>query len=907
MAAVTNLFRRILATFRRSRLDDELREELAQHVAWKTDSLIADGVPEREARRRARVEVGNVTRLREQSRAVWGFPSLDSVGQDVDYALRQMRRSPVTTVVAVTSLAVAIGAGSAVFALGRAALYPESGVVEPDRVFMLRWRAAGKPYPFESFDGSNSDDAAGISGTSFSSPTFRRMAAATADADLAGFADIGRVNLSLHGQAELVAAQMVSGSYFALLGVKPATGRLILPADDEGTTSSVVMSHRFWRQRLGGRADVAGSPVQINGVTFTIAGVTAPGFRGSLDVGNAPDVFVPFGAHDRVLPNADRAADPGFWWVLILARPRAGVPAEAVRSRAETVLRADVRHARPAFAESALPSVEIHPGAYGQPYTRDALREPLRLLMLAIAALLVIACTNVAGLQLARATAREREMAVRLAVGAGRSRLLRQVMTESVVLALVGGTAGVFAAQAGARLLMPALSFGANADVHPAVDWTIVACATGLSLASGILLGLAPAWRASGARTSLIAAGSLAGRGEAPRLRLGRALLVAQMALSLALVFAALLFVQSLRRLEHVDTGFQAGGLLMFRVNPLLNGYEPERVARYWTSALEEIRRIPGIAGATVTSHSLIANSSSSSEAYYKLRDGEDRKLLTLRMNVADRFFDTIGIRIVAGRSIDRRDSGSGVMAAVVNETMARQLFGQPRPVGERFRLSNRPGAPVYEVVGVAADARYNTLRGPMPAIAYLSLMQNPSTWSVTYYARAAGPIEGVAGAVREAMLRVDPAVPVFDLRGQDDQVRRHVARDRFFARLGTALGGAALLLACIGLYGLLSYAVTRRTTELGVRLALGASPGRLASSIVTESLLLAAAGTALGLPAAYALGRAAATSLFGVSATSPALLAAAAIVLLVVSASAALAPARRASRVDPLVALRAG
>ena len=904
-----NILRHLKAWARRGRLDDELRDELAQHVAWKTESLMADGVPEAEARRRAAVEVGNVTRLREQSRAVWGFPSIESVAQDVRYAVRQMRRAPVVAGVAIASLAIAIGAGSGVFALTRAALYRQSGIVRPDEIVMLRWESPPDASLFSSLNGSGSQTAAGNSSTAFSFPTFQHLAAALAarEADVAGFADMYQVNLSLQGQARLATGQLVSGNYFSMLGTRPHLGRLLLPEDDDPSASGVVLSYQFWKDRFGGRADAIGAPVQINGVPLTVAGVADPAFRGSLDPGSVPDVFVPFGARDRVSRDGERMTDPNYWWVVVLARPRAGVPADAVRAKAEPLLRADVRAARPGIEEKLLPVMRFDQGAYGQPYMRDELRQPLRMLLWAIAALLLVACTNVAGLQLARAAAREREMAVRLAMGAGRGRLLRQVVTESVILALAGGVAGLFLAQAMARALLPAVQMEPSAPLDLGVDRAVALFAVVTAFATGILLGLAPAWRASGARASIVSAGSLSGRGagEQPRLRLGRALLVCQMAMSLALVFAALLFMASLRRLEHVNPGFETRGLVMFRVNPVLNGYDPERIARYWQAGLDAVRSVPGVTAATIGTYPLIANSSATSDAYYRTADGTEKRALAMRMDVADNFFPTMGIAIVAGRAIEPRDSGPGVRAAVVNETMSQKLFGEPRPIGRQFRLSARPGAPLYEVVGIAADATYANLRRPQPAIAYLSLRQEPVNGSITYYARAAATPE-LAASLEQAMQRVDGTVPVFGMRTQEEQIARHLSQDRFFATLGTLLGAGAVLLACIGLYGLLSYAVTRRTPELGVRLALGATPSRLAAAIVRESLWLALAGALIGIPAAYSLGKAAEASLFGVAALNPALLAVSALVLGSVAAAVAFVPARRASRVDPLVALRA-
>jgi hypothetical protein len=448
--------RHLKAWLRRGRLDDELRDELAQHVEWKTESLIADGVPEDDARRRAGVEVGNATRLREESRAIWGFPSIDSVAQDVRYGVRQMRRAPVVAGIAIASLAIAIGAGSAVFALARAALYRDGGIVHPEEVLMFRWQSPAVASLFNSFDGSSNFDDHVQGGTSFAYQTLRHVSETVGrEADVAGFADVYRANLSIRGEPRMATGQHVSGSYFSMLGVRPAIGRLLQPSDDDPSAGAIVISHRLWSERFGGRADAIDTPVQVNGVTFTIAGVTPPSFRGSLGAGTMPDIFVPFGARDRIVHDGEVVTDPHYWWVLILARPRPGSPPEALRAKAEAVLRADTRAARPAIQDASLPVLQVVPGGYGDPYTRDSLRDPLRILFMAIAALLLIACTNVAGLQVARAAAREREMAVRLAMGAGRAAAARQVVTESVMLRWRAASRGCSSPGAAARCCRP--------------------------------------------------------------------------------------------------------------------------------------------------------------------------------------------------------------------------------------------------------------------------------------------------------------------------------------------------------------------------------------------------------------------------------------------------------------------
>jgi predicted permease len=904
--------RHLAAWFRRRRLEADLREELAQHVEWRTQALIAEGIPEDEARRRAAVSVGNISKLRQDTRDVWGYPSIESVLQDARYGLRQLRRSPVFAAVAIGSLALAIGAGSAVFAVGRAALYRPIDVIHPEQLLILRWQAASEQLNlFNSFDGSSSVGAGLASGTSFSYSALEHMAAeAAALADLAGFADLYRANLTINGQSQIVRGQLVSGSYFPLLGIRPERGRLLARDDDSPTAGgTVVISHRIWRERFGAGSEAIGAPVSVNGVPLTIVGVTGESFSGTIDVGEHADVYVPFGIRDRIVHDGETGTDPNYWWVQILARRHEGSPLDALNVRLDTALGRDLRAARPSLTDGSLPHVQLHAGAYGSPYTREGLQEPLRIMVFAVGALLLIACANIAGLQVARATAREREMAVRLAIGAGRTRVARQLVVESVVLALLGGGAGLLLAQMLGRLLVPALHLEAEAALEIRVDWIVAAFTTLIAVVSGVVFGVAPAWRASSPNASIVASGSLTSRGptEAPRVRLGRVLLVAQIALSLSLVFTAALFVQSLRRLQHVDIGFDSRNLLLFDVNPILNGYEETRVFGYWRQALERIRGTAAVLNATITTHPLIANSSSSSNFSYTGSDGSEKTEESVaRLSVGDDFFETMRIPLRLGRRIDARDTSRGVRAAVINETLARRAFPDSSPLGQRFRFSTRKDAPFYEVVGVAADAQYMSLRRGVPAVVYISRAENPSPGSITFYVRTDGKTGRVAHAVDEVMRQIDASVPAYGMRTQDQQIALYLTQDVLFARLGTALGGLALLLACIGVYGLLSYSVARRTPELGVRLALGAAPGHLRWFVLRESLLVAGVGVAIGVPTAIAVAQLTRSSLFGVQPTSPALLATAVLILVTVALAAGYVPARRAARLDPLVALRA-
>src|SRR3954469_5193605 len=491
------IVRHLTAWIRRGRLDDELREELAQHVAWKTESLIADGVPEAEARRRAAVAVGNLTRLREESRGVWGFPRLDTIAQDLRYGVRQMRRAPGFTVVAVVSLAIGIGASTAVFSLADSMLFRKlPAVSDPDSLILLRW-ASGPVMPFSSLNGNGEENAQGLSSTSFALASFTEMqAAGRGAADLFGSADLYDVNVAVDGRAEMANANAVSASYFDVLGVPPQAGRALGAADNRPDAAPAAMiSDAFWQRRFARAADAVGKPLVINGIPFSIAGVTARGFRGTGQVADAADVFVPLSQRGRVTRGDERDDDPNFWWVLAMGRLRPHVTPEQVQGQLDLALKRTVASAKPNLAAKDLPRALVLAGARGQHEDRDRMRDPLRTMAIVVSIVLLVTCANVANLLLARGRARVRELSVRTAIGAPRARVIRQLFTEGALLAAGGAALGVAAARWITAALLPALTDQPGA-APAGLDWRLLAFVAALARGFGLALPPAPAARA---------------------------------------------------------------------------------------------------------------------------------------------------------------------------------------------------------------------------------------------------------------------------------------------------------------------------------------------------------------------------------------------------------------------------
>ncbi len=912
---MSRFMRHVVAWLRRGRLDAELRDELAQHVAWKTQTLIDEGMPEDEARRRAALAVGNVTRLKEDARDMWGFPAIDSVAQDLQYGARLLRRSPAFTMVAVLSLAIGIGASSAVFSLADTILLRKLPVKDPDALVALRW-ASGPVMPFSSLNGNSNQGSEGISSTSFSLVAYQSMRrAAQSSVDIFGFADLYQVNVSAGDHSEMATAHAVSDNYFSVLGVAPAAGRVLGAADDRGDAQPAAMiSDSFWLRRFNRSPDAIGQSIIVNGLAFTIAGVTPPEFRGTGQVLEAPDLYVPLAMRGRIVRELP-PDDPTFWWVLMMGRLHTGVAPGHVQGTLDAVLKQTVAATRPEFASKDLPRVQVLSGSQGQSESRDNMREPLRVMAIVVTIVMLVACANVANLLLARGRARVRELSVRVAIGAPRSRVVRQLFTEGLLLAIFGGALGVLAAQWIAAALMPALSERPLAEAGVVLDIRLVLFAAVLAGGCAILFALAPALRATD--VSLVAGLQEAGRSSTSgrhRGGLAAGLVVAQIALSMVLVATAALLVRSVLNLQHVDVGFNPRQVLLFQLDPTLNGYDETRVRTTYARLLEQFRGTPGVKDATLTSHMLISSAASIGIASRPDETVPERGTEVAssfmethqawRLLVDPRFFATMEIPIVRGRAFADADIGGTQPIAVINQMLARRLFGTEDAIGRQFKIGLRKNAPLHEVIGVSADARYASVRQPVPPTMYLVQQRQPPV-GATFEIRTAGDPVAFGATAREIVRQVDSTLPLFRMRSQDEQIAASLDRERLFARLSALLGIVTLVLSAIGLYALLAYAVTRRTPEIGVRMALGADRAAVGWMILRQSLVLAWIGLAIGIAAAVAGTKAIESLLYDLPSGDPATLAGAALIMLAVSALAGYLPARRASRVDPLVALR--
>jgi predicted permease len=900
---------------RRDRLDDQLADEIQLHLELRQQALIAEGMDPNEAAAAARRSFGNVASIREQSRSVWSVPHLDVILQDIKYAFRLLRRSPMFTAIAVFSLAVGIGSATAVFNLVDAVLLRKLPVARPDELVILRWRATSR-MPMPSLSGNWSSDTSGQSSTSFSLPTFEALARARpAGASVCGFAGYMSLNIAIDGPPEIGQGQAVSGNYFDTLELVPAAGRLLTESDDRPEATPVaVISEPFWRARFGG-ADVAGRTVIVNGIPVALVGVMPKGFASTLQVGDAPVLAVPLALRERLERSPIyRTAD--HWWVLMMARLPSGATPDAVRPALAGVLRQSIADGNPSLASDDLPELELLPGSRGQIESRDGMREPLQIMALIVGVVLLVACAIVANLLIARGQARVRELTVRVAIGASRARVIGQLVTEGLVLAALGSLCGLAAAKWIAAALMPALNGSAGFALPIGTDWRLVAFTAGLTTLSTGLFALLPALRstdvnlANGLQEQTRTMTAIRHRRMA-----SQSLVVIQIALSMMLVTAAALLGRSMLNLRAVATGFDPSNLLIFGIDPSRNGYTPERSRVLAGGLLGHLSTLSGVRSASLSSQPIFGAGGAStiaalpSDPPLELGSPAARAFFnthrTFVMSVSDNFFATMGIPLRRGRTFSTSDTSESQPVAVINQALARQVFGTSDPIGQRFKTDLRPNAVLVEVVGVSENARLASLRREPPPTAYFSYRQRPAG-SPTFALRTVEDPMRLAPAVREVMRQADPSLPVFGLQTEAAQIAQTMRRERLLARLAVMLGVITLVLSGIGLYGLLAYTVTSRTAEIGLRMALGAEGRVVRWIIMRQALWLIAAGLLVGTAAAMAGARVLQTVLFGLTPADPISVATAALVMIAAGIAAAYIPARRAAQVDPIVALRA-
>ncbi len=922
----------------RKRMLGDLDQDIRDHIARETQDGIDRGMSPEEARYAALRKFGNVTLVREDTREVWVLRWLENLRQDIFFGARMLRKNPGFTAVAVLTLALGIGANTAIFSLIDALLLRSLPVRNPQELVVLNWSAHKKPN-FHSYMGSG-DCQWGLQsenpgGCSFSHPFFNDLSAQGGTfASIAASGGEIQLDLTGNGPASLIQGLIVSGNYFDTLGVRPAFGRMIEPSDEEPSAPPVmVLGNGYWQRVFGGSPSVVGKTFDLNGVATTIVGVAEQRFAG-LTPGSAPDAWVPLSLNPRLSPGwTPKEDDAGSPWILIIARLKPDVPREKAEASVNLLFRNEMLHgAQPFSKEADEPSATLVSAQTGLVGARGTYSTPLFILMLAVGIVLLIACANVAGLLLARSAARQKEMTLRLALGAGRWRIVRQLLTESILLSVSGGLLGILLAIWGAHAIV---AFVASGSAQPLgfdapIDIRVLSFTAGISLLTGILFGLAPAMR--GTELDLTSAlkdgaGSSAGaRGRARNkwFNIGNSLVIAQVALTMVVLVGEGLLVRTLQNLRNVDPGFDTSNVLNFRVNPRLIGYKGAQIDALYRNLQGRLKSIPGVTSVSFSNAALLSGSWGATS--FHLSGAPDKSFVDSDiLSVGPNFFATMKIPVLEGRdfspeefvsastspapstaaSILSSNSASQPSApkpAVVNQTFVRRYLGKGDPLGQRFTESDAgPNDPGYVVIGVVRDAKYNSLRREISPTTYVPVAGR----GVFFEVRTAMNPASIIPTVQSIVSQLDRKLPIFNVATESQSIDELLFQERLIARISSLFGILALILACVGLYGLLSYEVTRRTREIGIRMALGAQSENVLRIVIVQGIALAAIGIVIGIGAAIGVTRYLGTILYDVHPGDPITQISVGLLLLAVAFVACWIPARRATRVDPMIALR--
>ncbi len=930
-------FRKLGWLAQRRSKEEQLAAELQFHLEEETEKRQASGFSAREARGAARRELGNLGLVQEGTRATWSWTLLEQPVQDLRYGVRTILRNPGFTALASLSLALGIGANTAIYSLMDALLMRSLPVTDPASLVLLKWHIAAKKDTDDTVVHHasgyfNDDPKLGKISPIFPFPAFEALRKSSGALSVVfAYRPAGRLNAVVGQQAEITGGEYVSGEYFQGLGVVPAAGRLIAGDDDRaGSTPVVALSYRFAQARFGDAANAVGQKVLIDNIPFTTIGVIPPRFFG-VDPSRAPDLYVPFHADLLLEPQRnpgtdDRYQDEHYYWTEMMGRLQPGVKLTQAQARLAPVFDAWVAATATTDLERKnLPRFLLQDGAAGVDKLRRSYSQPLGLLLAMVGLILAIACANIANLLLARSATRRREMAVRLSIGAGRWRVIRQLLTESVLLALLGGGVGILVAVWGIRFLTNLLSTGSDPlTTQPELNLGVLAAALLLTAVTGLLFGLAPAVQAARVDPMPALKESRSGSprpGGRLRFGLGRMLVVFQLAMCLLLLVGAGLFLRTLANLHSLDAGFDREEVLLFKVNARQAGHRDPEILSFYNDLEKRLAATPGVRGAAMANSPLIGAGAWGWPVVPLGQPRPDRapsghgsgfsRLATHVLGVSPGFFSTMRIPMLAGREFSERDRNGTPNVAIVNEAWAKVNLDGANPVGQRaidFGLRvNQQEPRQVEIVGLAKNAKYDDLTGDFPAIVYLPVEQNAGLPidEMTFFLRTRGDPLGYAGAVREIVRQADPRIPVAGLNTQTAQIENEMVTERLFARLCAAFALLSLAIACVGLYATTSYAVARRTSEIGIRMALGARRETVIWMVLREVLMTATMGLAIGLPAALGVSKLIESLLFGVKPGDPWALAAAIATLLTAAFAAAFIPARKASNTDPIAALR--
>jgi predicted permease len=829
---------------------------------------------------------------------------------NVRLAVRTLFKTPFVTAVAVLSLALGIGANAAIFSLFDQILLRSLPVRAPGELVNL---SAPGPKP-----GSTNCGQAGECDVVFSYPMFRDLERVqTVFTGIAAHGSMG-ANLAYQGRTLDAEAALVSGSYFPVLGLQPALGRLFTPDDDRtsGGHFVVVLSHAYWRSQLDQNPNVLNQVLIVNGHPMTIVGVAPAGFSGTT-LGAQPKVFVPMSMREVMLPRWKGLDNRRSYWAYLFARLKPGVSPEQARSAINVAYRAIINDVEAPLQRGMsdqtmkrfrAKEIVVEPGGRGQSSMHTEARAPVLLLLVVTGVVLLIACANIANLLLARAANRAAEMAVRLSIGASRGQLVRQLLLESCLLALLGGAAGLLVARWTLHGIAALLPPDVNQSLAFELDSTALLFAAGLSIATGVLFGLFPALHST--RPDLVSTlkgttGQPSGARAAARFR--ASLATAQIALSMALLISAGLFTRSLMNVSRVDLGLNTERLVVFGVAPELNGYKPEQSRALFERIEDELSAVPGVSSVAASTVALMAGSSWGNDVRVQgFEAGPDTDTNSRYNEVGPGYFRTLGIPLIAGREFTRADAQGAPKVAVVNEAFARKFNLGRDAVGKRMKRMGTPGTDLdVEIVGLAQDAKYNDVKREVPAMYVIPYRQDENLGFTSFYVRTTLDEQQLLMAIPGVIKRLDPNLPIHDMKTMQVQVRENMFLDRMISMLSAAFAMLATLLAAVGLYGVLAYTVAQRTREFGLRMALGADAGRVRGLVLGQVGRMTIVGGVVGVVAALALGRVARSLLFELDAHDPLTLVASAAVLVFVALGAGLIPAHRASRLDPMRALR--
>ena len=890
---------RLFGMLNRGRREREFAEELESHLAMHIEDNLRAGMSPEEARCRALLKLGGVTLTKERHREQRGLPMLETFLQDLRFGLRMLRKNPGFSLIAALSLALGIGANTAIFSLLDALLLKPLPIKQPEQLVIVA---------------TESSSQSGLGVPSFSYPFFRELRDKNAVFSGMFAHDVAPMSMSGGGQTERVLGELVSGNFFSVLGVSARLGRVFSEADDQapGAHPVAVISYNFWQRRFGADPQIVGQMISLNGYPFTVVGVAAQGFHG-VEVGVAPDVRIPILMDGQVRPSPGPPIFErrGTTWLRVMARLKPDISVAQAQAATDTVFQIfrapDISKIKGDSPDARIWKsirIQLNSAKTGASSLSRQFAQPLIVLMCLVGVVLLIACLNVANLLLARATLRQKEIAVRLALGAGRLRLARQLLTEGFLLSALGGALGLIFARWGTAMLLGFLPQGripTVLEIKP--DLRMLSFTLGVTLLTGLLFSLAPALQAT--RPNLIPAlkHETVVVGGARRWELRRLLVILQVALSLVLLIGAGLFARSLRNLRAVDDGYNADQIITLALDPAQSGYKLEQLRSFYSQLSEGVATLPGVKTTAYTRNLPMSGNYSRfgiEVEGYQPRPGEE--MAVLLNQVGPQFFATFGTPLLRGREFNAQDTPESPKVVIVNDCLARYFFGAENPLGRRITLENYKD---LEIVGVVADAKYRNLKEAAPQTAYIPFSQYSALIQRTLCVRAAGNASALVAAIRGEVRSLDPNLPVFNVKTFAEQINESVSRERLVALLSSFLGLFALLLAALGLYGVMAYAVACRTREIGIRMALGARAGNALWLVLRETLLLALIGIALGLPAALISTRLTKELLFGLSPNDPLTIALATLVMIAIAALAGYLPARRAAQVDPLISLR--